>query len=406
MATAQTSAPPTVRSGVQPLRAGEGYSFLLRKLHSLLGIIPIGAFLLEHLLSNFEALKGPIAYGEQVRFLNSLPLVRVLEWVFIFLPILYHGCYGVWIWLRGKSNIVYYPWAGNWLYVSQRYTGLIAFAYIAQHVIRQRFMGVSLPEHPMAAFAKVQQELANPWLLAVYIIAMIAICWHFAYGVWLFAAKWGITPGATARKRFGFVCVALGLGLAVMGLMSIWAFVGGKYAGVQDRESMTAIPSNAVPGSLASQIIPEATLEVGAMESRSLPAPQGSPVLFAANEHLDIDNGGVRRTILEYPRTLGLGWAPDGQHFFVNDEEASNVTELYVFNRTGRSHEILDKRILRAIPHLQELARRGSHMYISAKKWIDARTLEVEVSGHSDEAPVEEFDTRLRVTLEGVVTRL
>jgi hypothetical protein len=45
-------------------------------------------------------------------------------------------------------------------------------------------------------------------------------------------------------------------------------------------------------------------------------------------------------------------------------------------------------------------------MYISAKKWIDARTLEVEVSGHSDEAPVEEFDTRLRVTLEGVVTRL
>ena len=23
---------------------------------------------------------------------------------------------------------------------------------------------------------------------------MIAICWHFAYGIWLFAAKWGITP--------------------------------------------------------------------------------------------------------------------------------------------------------------------------------------------------------------------
>jgi succinate dehydrogenase / fumarate reductase, cytochrome b subunit len=72
----------------------------------------------EHLLSNFEALKGPIAYGAQVKFLNSLPLVRVLEWVFIFLPILYHGVYGVYIWLRGKSNIVYYPWAGNWMYVA------------------------------------------------------------------------------------------------------------------------------------------------------------------------------------------------------------------------------------------------------------------------------------------------
>ena len=94
MATAQHPSAPALRPGVQPLRAGQGTSFLWRKLHSLLGIIPIGAFLLEHLLSNFEALKGPAAYGAQVKFLNSLPLVRVLEWVFIFLPLLYHGIYG------------------------------------------------------------------------------------------------------------------------------------------------------------------------------------------------------------------------------------------------------------------------------------------------------------------------
>jgi succinate dehydrogenase / fumarate reductase, cytochrome b subunit len=238
MATAQhPAAPPpapTVHRGVPPLRAGKGNSFLWHKLHSLLGVIPIGAFFLEHLLSNFEALKGPVAYGAQVKFLNSLPLVRVLEWTFIFLPILYHAIYGVYIWLRGKSNIVYYPWAGNWMYVSQRYTGLIAFAYILQHVIRQRFTGVDLPEHPYAAFAKVQHELANPWMLAVYIIAMIAICWHFSYGIWLFAAKWGITPGATARKRFGYVCAAFGIVLAIMGLASIWAFVGGKYPNVPE----------------------------------------------------------------------------------------------------------------------------------------------------------------------------
>ena len=226
MATSQPSATHVVRRGVQPLRAGEGSSFLWRKLHSLLGIVPLGAFLLEHLLSNFEALKGPVAYGEQVRFLNSLPMVRVLEWAFIFLPILYHTGYGVYIWLRGKSNIVYYPWAGNWLYTAQRYTGIVAFFYIGQHVIRQRFMGVSLPEHPAMAFAKVQQELANPWMLAFYIVAMVAICWHFAYGVWLFAAKWGITPGVKARKRFGYLCAALGVGLTVLGLMGIWAFVG------------------------------------------------------------------------------------------------------------------------------------------------------------------------------------
>jgi succinate dehydrogenase / fumarate reductase cytochrome b subunit len=249
MATAQQPAQHTVKGGVQPLRAGQGYTFLLRKLHSLLGIIPIGAFLLEHLLSNFEALKGPIAYGAQVKFLNSLPLVRVLEWVFIFLPILYHGLYGVWIWLRGKSNVVYYPWAGNWMYTAQRYTGLIAILYIGQHVYRQRFTGISLPENPYASFYKVQQELQNPWMLAVYVIAMIAICWHFSYGIWLFAAKWGITPGVTARKRFGYVCAAFGVVLVVMGLASIWAFVGGKYPDVPE-DVRPAVSSFTVPHSL------------------------------------------------------------------------------------------------------------------------------------------------------------
>ena len=225
MATVQTAAAHVVRRGVSPLRAGEGSSFYWRRLHSLLGIVPLGAFLLEHLLSNFEALKGAEAYGQQVRFLNSLPMVRVLEWAFIFLPILYHAFYGIYIWIRGKSNLVYYPFAGNWMYGAQRCTGAIAFLYIGYHVATQRFMGVSLPENPMLAYSKVHAELSHPLILGVYAIAMVAICWHFAYGVWLFAAKWGITPGVKARQCFGVLCAALGAGLAVLGLVSIWGFV-------------------------------------------------------------------------------------------------------------------------------------------------------------------------------------
>lgn len=239
MATAQHPAAQTVRQGIEPLRAGEGTSFIWRKLHSLLGVIPIGAFLLEHLISNFEALGGPAAYGKQVYFLNHLPLVRVLEWVFIFLPILYHAVYGIYIWIRGKANVVYYPWAGNWLYVTQRYTGLFAVVYIGYHVATQRFMGVDLPNNPAAAFWKVQHELANPLVLAFYVIAMFAICFHFAYGVWLFAAKWGITPGTQARRRFAWVCGVGGVLLLAMGLASIWAFVGGKYANAPENPSLS-----------------------------------------------------------------------------------------------------------------------------------------------------------------------
>ena len=226
---AQNEPAHKVGKGIEPIRAGQGHSFLLRKLHSLSGIVPIGAFLVEHILSNFEAIHGPAAYGAQVKFLNSLPLVRVLEWGLIFIPLAYHMLYGIYIAIRGKSNLVYYSWAGNWMYMTQRWTGYIAAAYIIQHVIRQRFMGVSLPEHPGAAFAKVQVELQNPWMLAVYIIAMLAVCWHFSYGIWLFCAKWGITPGNKARRRFAWVCLALGIVLAGMGLASLYAFVGPDY---------------------------------------------------------------------------------------------------------------------------------------------------------------------------------
>ena len=231
MATAASPAPPAappshgIKGGVQPLRAGEGNSYLWRKLHSLTGIVPIGAFLIEHIVSNYETVNGPLAYAKQVLFLNSLPLVRVLEWVFIFIPLAFHALYGLFIAFRGRVNVNVYPWASNWMYISQRVTGIIAFLYIIQHVWRQRFSGVSLPEHPGAAFAKVQHELSNPWMLAIYVIAMIATCWHFSYGVWLFAAKWGITPGDKARKKFGYVCAAVGIVLCLMGLASIYAVV-------------------------------------------------------------------------------------------------------------------------------------------------------------------------------------
>jgi succinate dehydrogenase / fumarate reductase, cytochrome b subunit len=254
MATAASPAPPSQSSelrGVPPLRAGQGSSFLWRKLHSLSGIVPIGAFLIEHLISNFEALNGPLAYAQQVKFLNGLPLVRVLEWVFIFLPLAFHAGYGVFIAFRGRVNVNVYPWAGNCMYLMQRITGLIAFVYIIQHVWRQRFSGVSLPEHPGAAFAKVQHELANPWMLAIYVIAMIATTWHFAYGIWLFAAKWGLTPGNRARKRFGYVCGVIGTALCVLGLASIWAFVGPQYRNAPADVMPEQAPGIAAPAPIA-----------------------------------------------------------------------------------------------------------------------------------------------------------
>ena len=224
-ATASPVAPVPVKGGVAPLRAGQGYSFWLRRLHSLTGIIPVGAFLFEHILiSNASAIGGPIAYARQVRFLASLPLVPILELFGIWLPILFHALYGFYIWYRGKTNVGEYPWTGNWMYTAQRWTGAIAFAYILWHTWTMRFTGIDLHEFPGASFGKVQGEVFQTPLFLFYVAGLIAASWHFAYGIWLFCAKWGIVSGEKARKRFLILCLAFFFVLTGVGLASLTSF--------------------------------------------------------------------------------------------------------------------------------------------------------------------------------------
>jgi succinate dehydrogenase cytochrome b subunit len=223
--TASPSAPISVERGVAPLRAGQGHSFLLRRLHSLSGIVPVGLFLIEHFVSNAFATNGPEAYNKQVAFLSSFPFVVGLELFGIWLPILYHALYGFYIWYRADSNVAEYPWTGNWMYTAQRWTGGIAFFYMIWHTWHLRFTGVQLLSHPEASFAKVQMEFQSPWAVAFYAIGIVCASWHFAYGLWLFAAKWGITSGDGARRRFGYVCAVIGLVFVLVGGASMYSFL-------------------------------------------------------------------------------------------------------------------------------------------------------------------------------------
>ena len=224
MASASSPA-PVLAHGVAPLRAGQGVSFVLRRLHSMTGIIPVGAFLFEHILiSNSTAISGPAAYARQVSFLANLPLVFFLELFGIWLPIAYHALYGFYIWYRGDGNSIAYPWTGNWMYTAQRWTGGIAFAYIVWHVTTMRFMGSDLHADPSFSFGKVQHEVLQAPLFLFYVVGLIAASWHFAYGIWLFCAKWGIVSGDKAQRRLLGLCLALFVVLTGAGLASLTSF--------------------------------------------------------------------------------------------------------------------------------------------------------------------------------------
>jgi succinate dehydrogenase / fumarate reductase cytochrome b subunit len=212
----------------ESIAAGNHHSFFWRRLHSLTGIVPLGVFLIEHFASNAAVIsRTPVeSYGNQVKFLNGLPGVLALEIALIYAPLLFHGIYGLWIVRQADVNVGRYSWLGNWAYTWQRITGIVVFVFIFWHGWTARFSGVSLPDQPYAAFGKMQAMLVNNWLLAWFIVGIVTVSYHFAYGLYLFAAKWGITIGAATRRRWAYACLFIGIVLAYFGVASALAFRG------------------------------------------------------------------------------------------------------------------------------------------------------------------------------------
>lgn len=219
---------PATKTVLRDFRGGEGMSatatqanssYLLRKLHSLTGIIPVGAFLAEHFWSNSAALVSAQKYNQTSEDLQTIPYRLFVEWAFIFLPLLYHGGYGVYIWMRGKSNVSQYPWVRNWLYTFQRWTGLVAFAYIGWHLYTERWV-----THGRSTYATVASDLRNPFYLAFFVVGVLASSFHLGVGVWNFLCKWGLAATARAQHAAGQLGVLIGVVFSVVGVLIILSF--------------------------------------------------------------------------------------------------------------------------------------------------------------------------------------
>ena len=198
-------------------------SFWLRRLHSLSGIFPIGVFLLEHMFTNSFIVEGPDAYNSKIEFLRSLPYLPVIEIIFIGLPILYHAGYGFYVWFTGKSNLRWYPHAQNYLYALQRWTGLVAFAYILYHVYETRIVNAIYGTE--VSFARMQELMQNPVTFWFYVIGLAAVCFHFANGLWGFCVSWGITIGPKAQRVSGIAFGLIGLLIFASGTNALFYLI-------------------------------------------------------------------------------------------------------------------------------------------------------------------------------------
>jgi succinate dehydrogenase / fumarate reductase cytochrome b subunit len=206
------------------------HQFLIYRLFSLSGLIPVGAYMVVHLATNASIINGPMTFQEQVDRIHALGAVLPLvEWVFIFLPIMFHAFVG-WLIISGAMpNTNSYPYASNIRYTLQRATGIIAFFFILFHVAQlHNVLGAPFKEMGGAAFdpehasSSAALALQPTWIKVVYAVGMLACVYHLANGLWTQGITWGIWTSAAAQRRASWISVVVGLLLAVVGLSALF----------------------------------------------------------------------------------------------------------------------------------------------------------------------------------------
>ena len=212
------------------------HEFLLRRLHSLSGLVPVGAYMCIHLLTNASVLGGPQTFQDQVDAIHRLgPILPLVEWTFIFIPIIFHAALGIVRAVNCETNTGTYRYGSNVRYTLQRVTAWIALLFIGWHVFHMHGWfhnsfwtenvahklggGKFDAEHATSTAALALQPLLVKILYAVGVLSTV---YHLANGLWTSGITWGIWTTPAAQRRADYVCAAFGVLLAFVGMSALF----------------------------------------------------------------------------------------------------------------------------------------------------------------------------------------
>jgi succinate dehydrogenase / fumarate reductase, cytochrome b subunit len=195
--------------------------FFYRRVHSLLGVIPVGLFLVQHLVVNHFATRGPEAFNRAAHFMENLPFRYFLEIFVIFLPLLFHAIYGLYIAFTAKNNVSRYNYFRNWMFMLQRLSGIITLIFVTWHVWETRVQAAFGAEVNYEMMANI---VDNPMMLGFYVLGIISTVFHFSNGLWSFFVSWGITVTPRSQQISTYVTMAIFVALSIVGIRAILAF--------------------------------------------------------------------------------------------------------------------------------------------------------------------------------------
>lgn len=218
------SVSPEVAAGTPPRPSP------LRRLHALAGVGPLGAFLLLHLGLMHTAVRGRTAFEGTTAGLQSLPLLGLLEALFVFLPLGFHAGYGLYLLATTRGAPLRHGFPADWYAALHRATGVVTLVFLGVHLWHFR---VPLGRHtlsPATLYPALESLLGTPTVYAGYLLGLSATVYHFAYGLWRAGITWGLVVEPRARRRSALACAVLGFALWGVGadtLVHFFARCGG-----------------------------------------------------------------------------------------------------------------------------------------------------------------------------------
>lgn len=188
----------------------------LRGIVAWLGVLPIGLFVLFHLIVHATALGGADVYNAVSVRLERLPFVQAIELGVIALPLVAHVVLGIALGNSEPASRLPHRYASDRLHASLRATGAFLTIWVVFHVWSTR-MVPEVARREADLFTLVREQLDSPLVLAGYAAGIVAVALHFGIGLTALA------PPADARaRRLG---IAAATAVLVIGLAALGGFL-------------------------------------------------------------------------------------------------------------------------------------------------------------------------------------
>jgi succinate dehydrogenase / fumarate reductase cytochrome b subunit len=187
-------------------------SFFLKRLHTLTGVLPLGAYLILHLWQNLSVLGGFEFFSER---LKSSSTQSILTLVFVLIPLAVHVVLGLLRLYISGNTLGHSRQSGNVRYLLQRVSAVVGGAFLLWHIWQARQLEGAQAWREMLVF---------PGMAFAYLIGGLAVIFHYCNGLWSAALSLGFLQDKKMQQMLLVFVLLLFVILAMAFVVTVLRF--------------------------------------------------------------------------------------------------------------------------------------------------------------------------------------